>query len=120
MAAALILNLLFTAGLMAALIYLPKLLGPKTRFEGEMGQPYETGLRPLEQAQDHMTVSYIRYAVLFVVFDVDLAFFLPWVLARERLDLSAMLAMTAFAGLVALMLAYVWRKGVLELGGSDV
>ena len=61
-----------------------------------------------------MTVSYWRYAVLFVVFDVDLAFLLPWALSRPILDLTSMLAITGFIALVLLMLAYFWRKGVLE------
>ena len=69
---------------------------------------------PLAPAYERMTVSYWRYAVLFVVFDVDLAFLLPWALSGPVLSLESMLAITTFVALMLLMLAYFWRKGVLE------
>ena len=110
----LLIDVLLVAALVAALASSSRLLGPVTRAEGDHGLPFETGLRPLEAAVERMSVPYIKFAVLFVVFDVDLAFLLPWVSARGRLDLGMMFALTAFVGLVALTLAYVWRKGMLE------
>lgn len=91
-----------------------RLFGPKTRHEGDADMPYETGLPPLSPAHERMTVLYHRFAVLFVVFDVDLAFLLPWALTRGRLDLTAVWAMTAFTLVILFMLAYFWRKGALE------
>ena len=91
-----------------------RLFGPRPKHQGDAELPYETGLPPLAPAYERMSVSYWRYAVLFVVFDVDLAFLLPWALVKPALDLSAMLAITGFMALVMLMLAYFWRKGVLE------
>ena len=61
-----------------------------------------------------MTVLYHRFAVLFVVFDVDLAFLLPWALNRPALNLVSMTAITFFTLIVLFMLAYFWRKGALE------
>ena len=52
--------------------------------------------------------------MLFVVFDVDLAFLLPFVLVRPRLDAAALAAITGFTVLIVFMLAYFWRKGALE------
>jgi NADH:ubiquinone oxidoreductase subunit 3 (subunit A) len=91
-----------------------KLFGPKSRREGDADMPYETGLPPLSPANERMTVLYWRFAVLFVVFDVDLAFLLPWALSRPALDGMTVAAITAFTALVLLMLSYFWRKGVLE------
>lgn len=91
-----------------------KLFGPRSRHEGEADMPYETGLPPLSPANERMTVLYWRFAVLFVVFDVDLAFLLPWALSRPALDASTLAAITGFTALVLLMLSYFWRKGVLE------
>ncbi len=91
------------------------MFGPRSKREGDADMPYETGLPPLAPAHERMTVLYWRFAVLFVVFDVDLAFLLPWVLLkRSDLDLGAMLAITGFTGILLMMLAYFWRKGVLE------
>ncbi len=91
-----------------------KLLGPKPVHEGDADVPYETGMRPIEPAIDRMAVLYYRFAVLFVVFDVDLAFLLPWAFGRRSLSLEQLVTMTLFIGVVSLMLAYFWRKGVLE------
>lgn len=91
-----------------------RLLGPRGVHEGDGMLPYETGMPPIENASNSMAVLYYRFAVLFVVFDVDLAFLLPWAMNRPGLDLSQAVTMTAFIGLVLLMLIYFWRKGVLE------
>lgn len=91
-----------------------KLFGPKSKHRGDADMPYETGLPPLSPAHERMTVLYHRFAVLFVVFDVDLAFLLPWALNRHSLDAAAMGAITFFTVTVLFMLAYFWRKGVLE------
>ena len=91
-----------------------KLFGPKPEHVGDAELPYETGLPPLSPSHERMTVLYHRFAVLFVVFDVDLAFLLPWALNRPALDGAALAAITAFTVLVLMMLAYFWRKGALE------
>lgn len=90
------------------------LLGPRRRLDGQKGMPYETGMPPIAPANASMTISYHRYAVLFVIFDIDLAFLAPFVLLRDRLTLTAMLSMSVFLALVGLTLAYVWKKGALE------
>ncbi|MBI5242922.1 MAG: NADH-quinone oxidoreductase subunit A [Elusimicrobia bacterium] len=114
MAAALIINFLLVLALVAGMTFASPLFGPKRKLSGEKGVPYETGMPPYGAPYGRMTVSYYRFAVLFVVFDVDLAFLLPWVLLRRSLSLEAMLSMTVFLGLIALTLAYLWRKGALE------
>lgn len=91
-----------------------RLFGPRSRREGDADMPYETGLPPLSSGHGKMGALYWRYAVLFVVFDVDLAFLLPWALARPALDAAMMAAITVFTFLVLFMLVYFWRKGVLE------
>ena len=111
---ALAVNLLVVLGITGLFANAGRLLGPRPKHQGDAELPYETGLPPLAPAYERMTVSYWRYAVLFVVFDVDLAFLLPWALAKPVLDLTSMLAITGFIALVLLMLAYFWRKGVLE------
>lgn len=91
-----------------------KLFGPRSSHEGDADMPYETGLPPLSAGHERMTALYWRYAVLFVVFDVDLAFLLPWALVGPTVDAATLAAVTVFVALVLFMLAYFWRKGVLE------
>ena len=107
-------NLLAVAAITGLFANAGKLFGPVSKHLGDAELPYETGLRPLSPAHERMTVLYHRFAVLFVVFDVDLAFLLPWALNRPVLDPAAMAAITAFTLTVLLMLAYFWRKGALE------
>ena len=110
----LFINGLVVLGITSLFANAGKLFGPRPKHQGDGEMPYETGVPPLAPAYERMTASYWRYAVLFVVFDVDLAFLLPWALARPVLDLQSLLAITGFTAMVLLMLAYFWRKGVLE------
>ncbi len=111
---ALAVNFLVVLGITGLFANAGKLFGPRPVHKGDADLPYETGLPPLAPAHERMTVSYWRYAVLFVVFDVDLAFLLLWALSKPVLDLMSMLVITGFIAIVMLMLAYFWRKGVLE------
>lgn len=111
---AILFNFLMVGALVFALANSGKLLGPKPRHEGDGNKPYESGLLPLEQASQNMSVLYWRFAVLFVVFDVDLALLLPWAMGGRLAGPEQAIAATLFTGMVALMLAYFWRKGALE------
>jgi NADH-quinone oxidoreductase subunit A len=108
------LNTLAVAAIVAFLSNAGKLLGPEARHEGDAELPYETGLPPIEEAGSGMSALYWRFAVLFVVFDVDLAFLLPWALNRGALSGHAVAAVTVFVGLLVFMLGYFWRKGSLS------
>ena len=111
---ALIFNLILCAALAAGMTFASPLLGPKSELKGEKGLPYETGMKPMGPPSGRMAASYYRFAVLFFVFDVDLAFLIPWVWLKGQATLGMMLSMSAFLAMVALTLAYVWRKGALR------
>jgi NADH:ubiquinone oxidoreductase subunit 3 (subunit A) len=111
---ALAVNFLAVLGITGLFTNAGKLFGPKSKHLGDADMPYETGLPPLSSAHERMTVLYHRFAVLFVVFDVDLAFLLPWALNKPSLNALSMAAITGFTLTVIFMLAYFWRKGALE------
>ena len=110
----LLIDVVLVAALTAALAFSSRLFGPPSVMTGDKGLPYETGMRPFGQASGRMWVSYFRFAVLFVVFDVDLAFLVPWVLMRGSLTFESVAAITVFIGLVSFTLAYLWKRGALE------
>lgn len=114
MITALLLNLFFCGVLCVAMAYLSNILGPKKTLGGDKAMPYETGMPPVAPAFGRMTSTYQRFAVLFVVFDVDLAFLVPFVLLRPEAGARELLVLTGFVTLVALTLAVVWRQGALE------
>lgn len=107
-------DIVLTAAIVFGMANIGKLLGPKGRHEGDADVPFETGQIPQVRAVEHMSIIYYKFAVLFVVFDVDFAFLLPWALNRRTLDLEQMATMSVFVALAGFMLAYFWRKGTLE------
>lgn len=113
MTAFLVAVLLVTA-VVAGMSVSSALLGPKRRLDGDKGLPYETGMVPSPSSLGRISVPYRRLALLFVVFDVDLALLLPWALLRGSLTIEAMVSMTVFVLLIALTLAYLWKRWALE------
>lgn len=111
---ALVIDFLVVLGVVGFFTCAGRLFGPRPVHQGDAEMPYETGLPPLSSAHEGMTVLYHRFAVLFVVFDVDLAFLLPWALTRPSLGIASLLAVTGFTLLILFMLVYFWRKGALE------
>ena len=111
---ALLADLAVVLALVVAFSCAGTLLGPRSKREGDALEPYETGMRPIASAAPRMSPMFLRYAVLFVVFDVDLAFLLPWALSRPALSLPLAVSAPLFTGLVGFMLVYFWRKGALE------
>jgi NADH-quinone oxidoreductase subunit A len=82
------------------------------------GRPYECGIDPQTEAHDRFTVRYYIVAMLFLIFDVETIFLLPWAIIFMGDDFSftkfAMLEMFVFIGILIVGYYYAWRKGALE------
>lgn len=114
MMAALLINLVICLGIAFAMAFASNVLGPRRGVAGDKGLPFETGMVPIRSAFGRMTATYHRYALLFVVFDVDLAFLVPFVLLRPDAGPLELASFTLFISLVALTLALVWSRGALN------
>ena len=96
-----------------------QLLSPR-RPSKVKGDTYECGQEPIGSAWVQYNVRYYLYAMVFVLFDVEVAFVAPWAASLRQLLQSATLhwlaigEMVMFLFLLILALAYAWRKGVLE------
>ena len=81
-------------------------------------RPYECGIDPVTEAHDRFTVRYYIVAMLFLVFDVETIFLLPWAIIFMGEDFSftkfALLEMFVFIGILVVGYYYAWRKGALE------
>lgn len=83
-------------------------------------QPYECGMAPLQDAHMQFDIRYYLYALLFIVFDIEIVFLIPWALSTNLMAKQmetpwlAPIEMTAFLFLLAVGLAYAWRKGALK------
>ncbi|MGB5292382.1 MAG: NADH-quinone oxidoreductase subunit A [Lysobacterales bacterium] len=95
------------------LIVLGGLLGP-TRPDSEKLSAYECGFEAFEDSRTKFDVRYYLVAILFIIFDLEIAFFLPWALALDQLGLFGVAAMFVF--LIELVIGYVviWKRGALE------
>ena len=76
--------------------------------------PYECGLPSSGDAWAQFRVQYSIYALLFVIFDVEIVFLYPWALVWTSLGAVALVEMGLFLLILAVALAYAWRTGVLE------
>ena len=75
---------------------------------------YECGFQAFESARLPFDVRYYLVAILFILFDLETAFFFPWAVSLRTTGWPAMAAMTLFAGLLVIGFVYEWRKGALE------
>ena len=108
-----LLFLIVATGIGIALIVVGNFLGPK-RFDSEKLSPYECGFNAFEDARMRFDVRYYLIAILFIVFDLEIAFVYPWALVFRDLGVFGLIEMGVFLGLLLIGFIYVWKKGALE------
>jgi NADH-quinone oxidoreductase subunit A len=89
------------------------LFGPK-RPTKPKGEPYESGMTPYGPGTRRMNVRYYLVAVLFILFDVEIIFFLPWAIVYRNLGLFGLIEMIVFTVIILVGFIYAWSKGALE------
>ena len=94
-------------------LILAKFVAPKKPGHSKQS-PYECGLESEGDPWVQFRVQYYIYALLFVIFDVEVVFIYPWALAWKLLGPVALAEMALFLAILAVGLVYAWRKGVLE------
>jgi NADH-quinone oxidoreductase subunit A len=92
---------------------LGKLLGP-SRPDPEKLSPYECGFEAFEDARMEFDVRYYLVAILFILFDLEIAFLFPWAVALNDIGLAGFVAMMVFLGILVVGFVYEWMKGALE------
>lgn len=106
--------LIAVATLIAAIaIGLGELLGPKKQSKVKE-EPYESGIVPIGPGTRRMPVRFYLIAVLFILFDIEVVFFLPWAVVFRQLGLFGLLEMTVFVAILLVGYVYAWKKGALE------
>ncbi len=94
-------------------LILAKCIAPKKPGQSKLA-PYECGLESSGDSWVQFRVQYYIYALLFVIFDVEVVFLYPWALIWKQLGPLAFAEMMLFLAILAVGLIYAWRKGVLE------
>ena len=108
-----LLFLIVAAGIGIALLIIGNVLGPKLPDAGKLA-PYECGFEAFEDTRMRFDVRYYLVAILFIIFDLEIAFVYPWAVVFQDLGLLGLIEMGMFLGLLLLGFVYIWKKGALE------
>lgn len=96
-----------------ALLVIGWSLGPK-RPNAEKLSPYECGFEAFEDTRTQFDVRYYLVAILFIIFDLEIAFMFPWAVVFRDIGAPAIAAMAVFLGILVIGFIYEWKKGALE------
>jgi NADH-quinone oxidoreductase subunit A len=89
------------------------LLGPR-KPDTEKNSPYECGFEAFEDARMKFDVRYYLVAILFIIFDLEIAFLFPWAIVFKDLGIFGFVAMMIFLAILVVGFIYEWKKGALE------
>ena len=100
-------------GLGAVMILAGSIIGPR-RPDAEKLSPYECGFEAFEDSRMKFDVRYYLVAILFIIFDLEIAFLFPWAVVLDEIGTFGFLAMMAFLAVLVIGFIYEWKKGALE------
>ena len=89
------------------------LFGPRKESAAK-SMPYESGMIPYGEGTRRMPVRFYLIAVLFILFDIEVVFFLPWAVVFRQLGLFGLIEMAIFIVILLVGYVYAWKKGALE------
>ena len=82
--------------------------------DSEKLSPYECGFEAFEDARMKFDVRYYLVAILFIIFDLEIAFLFPWAVVLDKIGMVGFIAMMVFLGVLVIGFIYEWKKGALE------
>jgi NADH-quinone oxidoreductase subunit A len=94
-------------------IGLGTIFGPKKESAAK-SMPYESGMNPYGEGTRRMPIRFYLIAVLFILFDIEVVFFLPWAIVFRQLGLFGLIEMVIFIVILLVGYVYAWKKGALE------
>ena len=100
-------------GIGMVLLTVGSLVAPD-RPDAEKLSPYECGFEAFEDARMKFDVRYYLVAILFILFDLEIAFLFPWAVVLPDIGLFGFWSMMIFLGVLTVGFVYEWRKGALE------
>jgi NADH-quinone oxidoreductase subunit A len=109
-----ILIFLAVAGALGVLLLVLGYLFAPRKPDAEKLSPYECGFEAFEDSRMKFDVRYYLVAILFIVFDLEIAFLFPWAVALDSVGIVALAAMGVFLLVLVVGFIYEWKKGALE------
>lgn len=117
-----LMQLLVAAGIATGMIVLSAILGHR-KFSRVKMQAYECGITPTGDAQHRFSVKFYLVAMLFILFDVEAIFLIPWAVVYKDLlknyGMFGFWEMMVYVGIVLVGFVYIWRKGVLDWNAEE-
>lgn len=97
----------------AALVVLSHLVSPMRPTPVKL-EPYESGMSPLGDTRERFSVKFYLVAILFIIFDIETIFLIPWGVLFRDLGIFGFVEMLIFIGVLLVGFVYVWKKGALQ------
>jgi len=94
-------------------ILMGAVLGPTKPYKEKLS-PYECGFEAFEDTRATFDVRYYLVAILFILFDLEIAFMFPWAVVLDELGWYGVISMSVFLGILVIGFIYEWKKGALE------
>ena len=107
------------AGFALVSVLLSGVLGP-SKPSPEKSAPYECGMPAVGDARERQSVKFYLVAMIFLLFDIEVAFLYPWAMALRDLGWNGFVQVLLFMGLLLAGYVYVWRKGALDWGNDKL
>jgi NADH-quinone oxidoreductase subunit A len=82
--------------------------------DSEKLSPYECGFEAFEDSRMRFDVRYYLVAILFIIFDLEIAFLFPWAVVLDSIGMFGFVSMMVFLGILVIGFIYEWKKGALE------
>ena len=89
------------------------LFGPRRPTQPK-GEPYESGMRPYGPGRRRVPVRFYMMAVLFILFDIEIVFLLPWAVVLRQLGMAGLIEMGVFIVILLVGYVYAWKSGAME------
>ena len=108
-----VVGLLTGVALVALAMWMAGLISPRS-FNSQKGEAYECGIPTRGESMSRFSVGYYLFAILFLMFDVETVFLVPWAVRMQQLGSAGIISIAVFFGVLVLGLVYAWRKGALQ------
>tara|TARA_Y100001960_G_scaffold280687_1_gene313746 strand:+ start:72 stop:440 length:369 start_codon:yes stop_codon:yes gene_type:complete len=108
-----ILFLFISVALSAGFILINYIFSPK-KPDPEKLSPYECGFEPFNDSRMQFDVRFYLVAILFIIFDLEIAFLFPWAISLGKIGFLGFVSMMIFLGILTIGFIYEWKKGALD------
>jgi NADH-quinone oxidoreductase subunit A len=99
---------------LALVIVLASLVVARQRPDSEKSSAYECGFEPFDDSRGRFDVRFYLVAILFIIFDLEVAFLFPWAVSLGGIGMFGFWSMMIFLGVLTVGFIYEWKKGALE------